>query len=292
MKGILLAGGTGSRLFPVTQAVSKQLLPVGDKPLIYYSMSVLMLAGFREIILICNESDLSNYFKLFGDGSELGLTVEYVIQPQAEGIAQAFMLAEQHITGQSVALVLGDNLFYGYGFSQMLRKAVNHNSGATVFGYRVSDPERFGIVEFDEAGNAISIEEKPTKPKSPYAVTGLYFFDSKVVDYAKELVPSLRGELEITDLINRYLENGQLSVQNLGRGFAWLDTGTHQAMADAGVFINSIEARQGIKVACLEEISYRNGWIDLDGLKGRAARLSKSKYGAYLKRLIAEESSQ
>ena len=292
MKGILLAGGTGSRLFPVTQAVSKQLLPVGDKPLIYYSMSVLMLAGFREIILICNESDLSNYFKLFGDGSELGLTVEYVIQPQAEGIAQAFMLAEQHITGQSVALVLGDNLFYGYGFSQMLRKAVKHNSGATILGYRVSDPERFGIVEFDEAGNAISIEEKPTKPKSPYAVTGLYFFDSRVVDYAKELVPSLRGELEITDLINRYLEQGQLRVQNLGRGFAWLDTGTHQAMADAGVFINSIEERQGIKVACLEEISYRNGWIDLDRLKGRAAKLSKSKYGAYLKRLIAEESSQ
>ena len=292
MKGILLAGGTGSRLFPVTQAVSKQLLPVGDKPLIYYSMSVLMLAGFREIILVCNESDLSNYSKLFGDGSELGLAVEYVIQPRAEGIAQAFMLAEQHITGQSVALVLGDNLFYGYGFSQMLRKAFKHNSGATIFGYRVSDPERFGIVEFDEAGNAISIEEKPTKPKSPYAVTGLYFFDSRVVDYAKELVPSLRGELEITDLINRYLEQGQLRVQNLGRGFAWLDTGTHQAMADAGVFINSIEARQGIKVACLEEISYRNGWIDLDGLKGRAAKLSKSKYGAYLKRLIAEESSQ
>lgn len=292
MKGILLAGGTGSRLFPVTQAVSKQLLPVGDKPLIYYSMSVLMLAGFREIILVCNESDLSNYSKLFGDGSELGLAVEYVIQPRAEGIAQAFMLAEQHITGQSVALVLGDNLFYGYGFSQMLRKAVKHNSGATIFGYRVSDPERFGIVEFDEAGNAISIEEKPTKPKSPYAVTGLYFFDSRVVDYAKELVPSLRGELEITDLINRYLEQGQLRVQNLGRGFAWLDTGTHQAMADAGVFINSIEERQGIKVACLEEISYRNGWIDLDRLKGRAAKLSKSKYGAYLKRLIAEESSQ
>ena len=292
MKGILLAGGTGSRLFPVTQAVSKQLLPVGDKPLIYYSMSVLMLAGFREIILVCNESDLSNYSKLFGDGSELGLAVEYVIQPRAEGIAQAFMLAEQHITGQSVALVLGDNLFYGYGFSQMLRKAVKHNSGATIFGYRVSDPERFGIVEFDEAGNAISIEEKPTKPKSPYAVTGLYFFDSRVVDYAKELVPSLRGELEITDLINQCLEQGQLRVQNLGRGFAWLDTGTHQAMADAGVFINSIEERQGIKVACLEEISYRNGWIDLDRLKGRAAKLSKSKYGAYLKRLIAEESSQ
>ena len=202
------------------------------------------------------------------------------------------MLGEEFLGNSNVVLILGDNLFYGYGFSQMLRKAVKYNSGATVFGYRVSDPERFGIVEFDEAGNAISIEEKPTKPKSPYAVTGLYFFDSKVVDYAKELVPSFRGELEITDLINRYLEVGQLRVQNLGRGFAWLDTGTHQAMADAGVFINSIEARQGIKVACLEEISYRNSWIDLDGLKRRAAKLSKSKYGAYLKRLIAEESSQ
>ena len=292
MKGILLAGGTGSRLFPVTSAVSKQLLPVGDKPLIYYSLSVLMLAGIREIILICNESDLSNYFKLFGNGSELGLSIEYVIQPRAEGIAQAFLLAEQHIAGHSVALVLGDNLFYGYGFSQMLRHAVEQNSGATVFGYRVSDPERFGVVEFDEVGNAISIEEKPVRPKSPYAVTGLYFYDSRVVEYAKALLPSARGELEITDLNNRYLEQGQLRVQNLGRGFAWLDTGTHEAMADAGVFINSIEARQGIKVACLEEISYRNGWIDLDGLSRRAAQLSKSEYGLYLKRFITEESSR
>lgn len=292
MKGILLAGGTGSRLFPVTQAVSKQLLPVGDKPLIYYSLSVLMLAGIREIVLICNESDLSNYFKLFGNGSELGLSIEYVIQPRPEGIAQAFILAEQHIAGHAIALMLGDNLFYGYGFSQMLRQAVDQNSGATVFGYRVSDPERFGVVEFDELGNAISIEEKPTRPKSPYAVTGLYFYDCRVVEYAKALVPSSRGELEITDLNNRYLEQGQLRVQNLGRGFAWLDTGTHEAMADAGVFINSIEARQGIKVACLEEISYRNGWIDLDGLNRRAVQLSKSEYGAYLNRLIAEESSR
>ena len=290
-KGILLAGGTGSRLFPVTSAVSKQLLPVGDKPLVFYSLSVLMLAGIREIVLICNESDLSNYFKLFGNGSELGLSIEYVIQPRAEGIAQAFILAEQHIAGRSVALVLGDNLFYGYGFSQMLRQAVEQNNGATVFGYRVSDPERFGVVEFDEVGDAISIEEKPTRPKSLYAVTGLYFYDRQVVEYAKALVPSPRGELEITDLNNRYLEQGQLRVQNLGRGFAWLDTGTHEGMVDAGVFINSIEARQGIKVACLEEISYRNGWIDLDGLNRRAVQLSKSEYGAYLKRLIAEESS-
>ena len=290
MKGILLAGGTGSRLFPVTQAVSKQLLPVGDKPLIYYSMSVLMLADIREIILICNQSDLPSYVKLFGNGSGLGLSIEYVIQPRAEGIAQAFILAEQHIDGQPVALMLGDNLFYGYGFSQMLRQAVDHNSGATIFGYRVSDPERFGVVEFDEGGNAISIEEKPTRPKSPYAVTGLYFYDSRVVEYAKMLAPSSRGELEIADLNNRYLEQGQLRVQNLGRGFAWLDTGTHEAMADAGVFINSIEARQGIKVACLEEIAFRNGWVNLDQLKRRASQLSKSEYGTYLKRLVEEES--
>ena len=292
MKGIVLAGGTGTRLFPVTRAISKQLLPVGDKPLIYYSMSVMMLAGIREIVLICREEDLSSYVKLFGDGSDLGILIDYVIQPRAEGIAQAFLLAEQYIAGMSVALVLGDNLFYGYGFSQMLRQAADQNKGATVFGYRVSDPQRFGVVEFDEVGNVISIEEKPTEPKSPYAVTGLYFYDSRAVEYAKDLVPSSRGELEITDLNNRYLEQGQLKVQNLGRGFAWLDTGTHEAMADAGVFINSIEARQGIKVACLEEIAYRNGWIDLDGLTSRASQLSKSDYGMYLKRLVAEESSK
>ena len=289
MKGILLAGGVGSRLFPVTQAVSKQLLPVGDKPLIYYSLSVLMLAGIRDIALVCNETDVSSYRKLFGNGSDLGLSINYVIQPRPEGIAQAFLLAEQYIAGHSVALVLGDNLFYGNGFSQILRQAVGYNSGATVFGYRVNDPERFGVVEFDDAGNAISIEEKPVKPKSSYAVTGLYFYDNKVVEYAKDLAPSSRGELEITDLNNRYLEQGELRVQNLGRGFAWLDTGTHEAMADAGIFINSIEARQGIKVACVEEISYRNGWIDLAQLKRHAAQLSKCEYGLYLNRLAAEE---
>ena len=289
MKGILLAGGVGSRLFPVTQAVSKQLLPVGDKPLIYYSLSVLMLAGIRDIALVCNETDVPGYRKLFGNGSDLGLSINYVIQPRPEGIAQAFLLAEQYIAGHSVALVLGDNLFYGNGFSQILRQAVSYNSGATVFGYRVNDPERFGVVEFDDAGNAISIEEKPVKPKSSYAVTGLYFYDNKVVEYAKDLAPSSRGELEITDLNNRYLEQGELRVQNLGRGFAWLDTGTHEAMADAGIFINSIEARQGIKVACVEEISYRNGWIDLAQLKRRASQLLKSEYGLYLNRLAAEE---
>lgn len=288
MKGILLAGGIGSRLFPVTQAVSKQLLPVGDKPLIYYSLSVLMLAGIREIVLICNEVDLSNYRKLFGNGSEFGLSIDYVIQPRADGIGEAFLLAEHHIAGHSVALVLGDNLFYGYGFSETLRQAVDDNIGATIFAYRVNDPRQFGVVEFDEAGNAISIEEKPRKPKSPFAVTGLYFYDSQVVEYAKELVPSSRGELEITDLNNRYLKQGQLRVQNLGRGFAWLDTGTHKAMTDAGVFINSIEARQGIKVACIEEISYRNGWISLGQLRRRASQLSKSAYGSYLKRIVAE----
>lgn len=288
MKGIVLAGGTGSRLFPVTQAVSKQLLPVGDKPLIYYSISVLMLAGIREIILICSESDLSNYFKLFGNGSDLGLSIDYVIQPRPEGIAQAFLLAEEYIAGQPVALVLGDNLFYGYGFSQMLAQAATENDGATIFGYRVSDPRRFGVVEFDQEGGAISIEEKPANPKSNYAVTGLYFYDSKVTAYAKDLTPSSRGELEITDLNMRYLEEGQLRVQTFGRGFAWLDTGTHESMAAAGVFINAIEARQGIKVACLEEISFRNGWIDLDGLKSRESKLSKSEYGSYLSRLIIE----
>ena len=290
-KGLILAGGTGSRLFPVTQAVSKHLLPVGDKPLIYYSISVLMLAGIREIVLVCNEVDLSSYVKLFGDGSDLGLSIDYVIQQKPEGIAQAFLLAEQHIAGQSVSLVLGDNLFYGYGFSHMLIKAASENQGATIFGYQVVDPERFGVVEFDEAGKAISIEEKPAKPKSRYAVTGLYFYDSKVVEYAKDLAPSSRGELEITELNNRYLMEGQLRVQLFGRGFAWLDTGTHEAIADAGVFINAIEARQGIKVACLEEISYRNGWIDLDMLKRRASQLSKSAYGLYLGRLVAEVSS-
>ena len=290
VKGILLAGGTGSRLFPVSQAVSKQLLPVGDKPLVYYSMSVLMLAGIREIILICNESDLSSYFKLFGNGSTFGLSIDYVIQSKPEGIAQAFLLAEHHIEGQSVSLVLGDNLFYGHGFTQMLKQAASERQGATIFGYQVVDPERFGVVEFDEAGKAISIEEKPAKPKSRYAVTGLYFYDNKVVEYAKDLVPSSRGELEITDLNNRYLMEGQLRVQNFGRGFAWLDTGTHEAIADAGVFINAIEARQGIKVACLEEISYRNGWIDLNMVKRRASQLSKSAYGLYLSRLVAEVS--
>jgi len=292
MKGILLAGGSGTRLFPVTQAVSKQLLPVGDKPLIYYPLSVLMLTGIKEIVLVCDPVDLTAYKKLLGDGSRFGLTVQYITQPKPEGIAQALVLAEEEIAGDSVALILGDNLYYGYGFSEILKKAAANHIGSTVFGYRVSDPERFGVIEFDKMGNAISIEEKPSAPKSSYAVTGLYFYDPQVVGFAKQLKPSDRGELEITDINRRYLDAGQLKVEILGRGFAWLDTGTHKAMADAGVFINSIEARQGVKVACLEEIAFRNGWIDIDMLKERYGELSKSDYGSYLKGLIIEVESQ
>jgi glucose-1-phosphate thymidylyltransferase len=240
LKGILLAGGTGSRLFPVTIAVSKQLLPVGDKPLIYYPLSVLMLAGIRDVVLVCNPSDIVSYQKLLGNGSKLGISIQYVSQPKPEGIAQAFVLAEEKIAGDSVALILGDNLFYGYGFSEILKRAVTNQVGSMVFGYRVTDPERFGVIEFDNTGKAISIEEKPEAPKSSYAVTGLYFYDSQVVDFAKQLKPSSRGELEITDINRRYLDAGQLKVETLGRGFAWLDTGTHKAMGDAGVFINSI----------------------------------------------------
>ena len=292
MKGIILAGGSGSRLYPLTFATSKHLLPVGDKPLIFYSLSVLMLAGINEIILICNTSDVDNYRKLLADGSNFGIEIKYIIQPKPEGIAQAFILAEDEIAGEPVALILGDNVFYGYGFSAILKKALNNQSGATVLGYRVTDPERFGVIEFDSAGTVRSIEEKPSKPKSNYAVTGLYFYDSQIVGFAKELVPSGRGELEITDINKRYLDAGQLKVEVLGRGFAWLDTGTHKAMADAGVFIRSIEERQGVKVACLEEIAFRNGWIDMNMLKQRSRDLSKSDYGLYLNRLIIEEESR
>lgn len=292
MKAILLAGGMGSRLYPLTLAVSKHLLPVGDKPLIYYPLSVLMLAGIREIVLICNSSDVESYERLFGNGSEFGLAIVYLVQPKPEGIAQSFLLAEEHIAGESVALILGDNLFYGYGFSRLLRMLTNNQAGATVFGYRVNDPERFGVIECDKLGNALSIEEKPVRPKSNYAVTGLYFYDSQVFEFAKDLVPSRRGELEITDINRRYLEIQQLNVEILGRGFAWLDTGTHKAIADAGVFINSIEARQGVKVACLEEIAIRNGWIDLERLKHRGQQMANSDYGGYLTRLVKELESK
>ena len=283
-----MAGGMGSRLYPLTLAISKQLLPVGDKPLIYYPLSVLMLAGIRDIVLICDSSHVESYKKLLGDGSEFGLSIVYVIQPRPEGIAQSFLLAEEYIAGGPIALILGDNLFYGYGFSQLLKTVTCNQIGATVFGYRVSDPGRFGIIECDDSGKAISIEEKPSTPKSNYAVTGLYFYDSQVLGFAKDLVPSSRGELEITDINQRYLEMQQLNVEILGRGFAWLDTGTHKAIADAGVFINSIEARQGVKVACLEEIAFRNRWIDLETLKHRGQKMAKSDYGVYLTRLIKE----
>ena len=292
MKAILLAGGMGSRLYPLTLAVSKQLLPVGDKPLIYYPLSVLMLAGIREIVLICKSSDITSYEKLFGDGSNLGMSIVYVVQPNPGGIAQSFHLAKEYIAGQSVALILGDNLFYGHGFSKLLKSVTDNQVGATVFGYRVNDPERFGIVEVGKSGNAVSIEEKPQKPKSNFAVTGLYFYDSQVHEFAKELVPSSRGELEITDINRRYLEANQLNVQILGRGFAWLDTGTHKSIAEAGVFINSIEARQGLKIACLEEIAFRNGWIDLENFKRISHGLAKSDYGAYLIRVIQEFESK
>ena len=293
MKGIVLAGGLGSRLYPLTLAMSKQLLPVGDKPLIYYSLSVLMLSGIRDVALVCSPSDINGFKRLFGSGEIFGMSITYVIQQAPEGIAQAFILAEECIAGQPVALILGDNLFYGYGFSQLLAKAADCSQpGATIFGYRVSDPDRFGVIELDEFGRGVSIEEKPSSPKSNIAVTGLYFYDSQVVDFAKELVPSARGELEITDINKRYLEAGQLNVEILGRGFAWLDTGTHKAMAEAGAFINAIEARQGVKVACLEEIAFRNGWIDIDMLKERHGELSKSNYGSYLSRLIMEVERQ
>lgn len=289
MKGIVLVGGLGSRLYPLTIATSKQLLPIGDKPLVYYPLSVLMLAGIREIIMVCDPENLRSFQKLFGNGSKFGLSIEYVIQPNPEGIAQAFILAEDELAGCPVALILGDNVFYGDGFSQRLLNAAKKKTGATIFGYQVTDPQRFGVVEFDRSGDVISIEEKPLTPKSNYAITGLYFYDSRVVDFAKSLRPSKRGELEITDLNRLYLEISQLKVETLGRGFAWLDTGTNQAMVEGGAFINSIEARQGIKVACLEEIAFRNGWIDLDMLNERHSELCKSDYGAYIKKLIDEE---
>lgn len=288
MKGIILGGGSGKRLFPMTLAVSKQLLPVGDKPLIYYPLSVLMLAGIKEIVLICDSRDIEAYRSLLGDGSVLGMSIEYVIQPKPEGIAQAFLLAADKIAGSPVALVLGDNIFYGSSFSSFLRKSACLTSGAKIFAYKVVDPERFGVVEFNRDGSVKSIEEKPDYPKSSYAVTGLYFYDNQVVEFAKDLAPSPRGELEISDLNQRYLDEGQLSVETLGRGFAWLDTGTFKTMAEASAFINAVEARQGVKVACLEEIAYANGWIDVDTLESRAKYLEKSEYGFYLQKIVRE----
>ena len=286
MKGIILAGGSGTRLYPITMGVSKQLLPVYDKPMIYYPLSVLMLAGIYEILLITTPEDLSSFQRLLGDGSRFGIKLEYAVQPKPEGLAQAFIIGEKFIGNDSVCLVLGDNIFWGQGFSPLLLEAVNQDNGATVFGYKVHDPERFGVVEFDDHLNAISIEEKPSEPKSDFAVTGLYFYDNQVVGIAKKVKPSLRGELEITSINQEYLKQKKLKVQLMGRGFAWLDTGTHDSLMEAGQFIETIEKRQGLKVACLEEIAYSMGYIDAQKIKELAEPLKKNGYGQYLLNLI------
>ena len=285
-KGIVLAGGSGTRLYPLTIAVSKQLMPVYDKPMIYYPLSVLMLAGIREILVISTPEDLPNYRKLLGDGSDFGLLLAYAEQPSPDGLAQAFLIGEDFISDDSVCLILGDNIFYGYGFSAMLRTAVDRVSGATVFGYHVHDPGRFGVVEFNAEGKVLSVEEKPAQPKSNYAITGLYFYDNRAVEIAKGIKPSHRGELEITDVNRAYLESGELNVSLMGRGFAWLDTGTHDSLMEAGQFVQTIERRQGLKVACLEEIGYRNGWLSKGQLAIQAQKLEKTGYGRYLLRVL------
>ena len=289
MKGIILAGGSGTRLYPITKGVSKQLLPIYDKPMIYYPLSVLMLADIQDVLIITTPEDQSGFIRMLGDGKEFGVNLSYAVQPSPDGLAQAFIIGEEFIGSDSVCLVLGDNIFWGQGFTPILKSAASRNSGASVFGYQVKDPERFGVVAFDENQKAISLEEKPEKPQSNFAVTGLYFYDNDVVEMAKKVKPSHRGELEITTLNQMYMERGDLNVELLGRGFAWLDTGTHESLLEAAMFVETIEKRQGYKIACLEEIAWNNGWLSNEQVMQTAKALSKNSYGQYLADLIKSE---